>query len=103
MSSCSSYGGHSAVTVRIWLIHSVLSTAPLPFQDVSPSSSSSPTPFSHRRRLLKADASSIVLMFVRPVADAAPSTAPLIVGSIFSFAYLASLFQKLQPPTSWRV
>ena len=74
------------MSVRTWLNHSLLFGASAAFQLDRPSSSSRPTPFSHRRRPLNAEARSIVLTFERPLAAAAPSTVLSIVGSIFSLA-----------------
>ena len=72
--------------MRIWLIHSLLFTASGLVQEESPSSSSSPTPFSQSRCPLNADESSIVFTFDRPLAAAAPSTVLSIVGSIVELA-----------------
>ena len=59
--------------------------------------------FSHSRRPLKAEVNSSTLRFDSPVFAAAFFTAALMVGRAVALAQLASLFQKPQPPTDWRL
>src|ERR1700690_1180958 len=100
MSSFSSYGPISVSIVRIWLNHSLLLTDSVAFQLDRPSSSSIPTPLSHRRWLLKAELSSIVLTLDRPTPDAAPRTVLSVGCGIVALALFASLFQNPQPPVN---
>jgi hypothetical protein len=91
------------VTVRIWLIHSVRSTAVGWVQEVRPTSSYRPTVFSQRRRPLKVDWSSSRRVLVRPDWPIAARTVLLMVVRAVALAQSASVFQKPQPPTLWRV
>ena len=91
------------MTVRIWLIHSVSSTAVGWVQDVRPTSSYRPTVFSHSRLPLNADWSSSRRVLVRPDCAIAARTVLLMVTSAVLFAQSASAFQKPQPPTLCRV
>jgi len=77
-------------TVRIWLIHSVWSTAPVARQLDRPFSSIRPTVFSHRRRPLNADARSITFTLPAPTSATALLTEALIVLRALLFAQLAS-------------
>ncbi len=82
------------VTVRIWLIHSVLSTAVDWAQEVRPTSSYRPTVFSHSRLPLKADCSSSSRVLLSPDWPIAARMVLLMVRSAVLFAQSASAFQK---------
>src|SRR5262245_58595072 len=90
------------VTVRIWLTHSVVSTAPALCQVATPFSSRRPTVFSQSLRPLRAPWASNRTVLVKPDWVRALRTELLIVTTAVSLAQSASRFQTPQPPIDCR-
>src|SRR3954462_4818665 len=102
-SSCSWYGPKIVVAVRICDTHSVRSAAPAERQLDSPTSSSNPSVFSHKRW----PTSALRVSSTRPLEiPACTSPFVIVLSSVWTtvlFAQSASRFQRPHPPLFCRV